>query len=112
MPPRKGRRCRRIGGRRGFRPLGVPMDAAARQYVTLDEFEVLRLCDLEGKTQAAAGEFMGVSRGTVQRLAMSARTKVVDALLNQKILILLDEAERIGPRRTYETESADRHPEQ
>ena len=34
----------------------------------LSELEAMRLCDLEGLDQSAAGERMGVSRGTVQRL--------------------------------------------
>ncbi len=90
MPYRKCRQCRQLGGRRGFRPIGIPAHLLERQVLDLDEFEALRLCDLEGKQQAEAGEVMGVSRGTVQRLLVKARSKVVDALLHQKILILLD----------------------
>ena len=90
MPHRKGRQCRRLGGGRGFKPMGIPAHMLERQVLDLDEFEALRLCDLEGKRQAEAGDAMGVSRGTVQRLLVRARAKVVDALLHQKILILLD----------------------
>ena len=90
MPYRKGRQCRRIGGRRGFKPMGVPVRMLEQVVLTLDEFETLRICDLEGKKQIEAGEAMGVSRGTVQRLLVKARAKVVDALLNQKILVLTD----------------------
>ena len=90
MPYRKGRQCRRIGGLRGFKPMGVPVRMLEQVVLTLDEFETLRICDLEGKKQIEAGEAMGVSRGTVQRLLVKARAKVVDALLNQKILVLVD----------------------
>lgn len=90
MPHRKGRQCRRLGGRRGFKPMGIPAGMLEEAMLSLDEFEALRLCDLEGKQQAEAGEIMGVSRGTVQRILVRARSKVVDALLNQKILVLLD----------------------
>ena len=41
----------------------------------------MRLCDLDGLDQITAGERMGVSRGTVQRLLGSGRRKVVEALL-------------------------------
>ena len=58
--------------------------------LSLDEFEALRLCDLEGMNQEEAGDAMGVSRGTVQRILVKARARVVDALLNQKLLVLLD----------------------
>ena len=43
----------------------------------VDELEALRLCDLEGLDQSGAGERMGVSRGTVQRLLKSGRKTVV-----------------------------------
>jgi predicted DNA-binding protein (UPF0251 family) len=94
MPHKKGRQCRRLGGRRGFKPMGIPAHFLETQVLGLDEFEALRHCDLEGRMQSEAGEAMGVSRGTVQRLLVAARAKVVDALLNQKILVLLDEGER------------------
>jgi len=70
--------------------MGVPAHLLEQVVLTLDEFETLRICDLEGKKQIEAGEAMGVSRGTVQRLQVKARAKVVDALLNQKILVLID----------------------
>jgi len=70
--------------------MGIPAEMLDQAVLSLDEFEVLRLCDLEGKQQAEAGKVMGVSRGTVQRLLVKARAKVVDALLNQKIIVLLD----------------------
>jgi predicted DNA-binding protein (UPF0251 family) len=44
------------------------------------EIEALRLVDLEGLSQKAAGEKMGVSRGTVWRLVQSARKKTAQAL--------------------------------
>jgi len=53
-----------------------------------DELEALHLCDGEGKTQEEAGECMGVSRGTVQRLLAKARSKVAQALVGQKALAI------------------------
>ena len=77
--------------------MGIPASMLEQAVLSLDEFECLRLCDLEGKQQAEAGEAMGISRGTVQRLLVKARAKVVDALLNQKILVLLDGYEHEAP---------------
>ncbi len=59
-------------------------------YLTLSrsELEVVRLCDLEGLDQTQAGETMGVSRGTVQRLVKSARAKVAEALITSKALVI------------------------
>lgn len=53
-----------------------------------DELEAIRLCDHLGLTQAQAGERMGISRGTVQRIITSARQKVARALTQCKALIL------------------------
>lgn len=57
-----------------------------------DELEAVRLCDVEGMTQTAAGKVMGVSRGTVQRLVCSARKKIVESiLLGRALMIELEE---------------------
>lgn len=55
-----------------------------------DEVEVLRLCDLEGLTQEQAGQQMGVSRGTVQRILTTARKKMASAIVNGEALILTE----------------------
>jgi len=53
-----------------------------------DELEALRLCDVEGLHQAVAGERMGVSRGTVQRLLKSGRETLVRAVAENAALIV------------------------
>ena len=45
-----------------------------------DELEALKLCDADGLKQEEAGEKMGISRGTVQRILSAARKKVATAL--------------------------------
>jgi len=52
-----------------------------------DELESLKLCDLDGLTQEEAGERMGISRGTVQRILSSARKKSAMALSQGKALV-------------------------
>ncbi len=52
----------------------------------LDELEAVRLCDVEGHDQAGAGERMGVSRGTVQRLLKSGREKLARAVIESSAL--------------------------
>jgi excisionase family DNA binding protein len=53
-----------------------------------DELEALRLCDGEGLTQEQAGERMGVSRGTIQRLVASGRQKVIDTIVIGRALVM------------------------
>ena len=50
--------------------------------IELDEFEAMRLCDLEALDQESAGDQMGVSRGTIQRLADSGRKKLIGAIVS------------------------------
>lgn len=89
MPRRyKQRNCRRLDGNRNFKPSGIPARELEKIVLNLDEFEALRLCDYDGLSQIEAGEAMEVSRGTVQRLLISGRKKVVDVLLHSKELIL------------------------
>ncbi len=60
------------------------------ETVTLraDEFEALRLADLEGLYQEDCAQRMGISRTTLSRTLGEARRKVTDALLNGKRLIV------------------------
>jgi predicted DNA-binding protein (UPF0251 family) len=58
------------------------------------EVEALRLVDLEGLSQEAAGVKMSISRGTVWRLVQSARKKVAQALTEGRPLTISTEANR------------------
>lgn len=67
------------------------LDTAA---LSLDQFEAMRLCDFEGLDQAAAGERMGISRGTVQRLLYEGRRRLIGGILhNQAITVTLKQGE-------------------
>ena len=70
-----------------FKPSGIPMTALDHITLYRDELEALRLCDHEGMTQEQAGRSMGISRGTVQRLLMSGREKIVGAIISSKAII-------------------------
>ena len=54
--------------------------------LTLDEFEALRLCDMEGYEQSRIAKTMRVHRSTVSRILSSARKKLADALVNIKAI--------------------------
>lgn len=87
---KKERCCRELGGEKLFKPRGIPGRNLVINNIAIDEFEAMRLCDLEGKSQIEAAEIMGISRGTIQRLILKGRKKVVDSLLNDKGLLIED----------------------
>jgi uncharacterized protein len=67
--------------------------------LTLDEFEALRLADLDGQYQAHAAAQMGVSRATFGRIAASAHRKVADALVHGHALRIEGGPIDMGPWR-------------
>lgn len=79
---KKERCCRRFNGEMIFKPIAIPLKELAEVKIGLDEFEAMRLCDVEELDQAQAGERMGVSRGTIQRLLSSGRKKLISAFLH------------------------------
>ncbi len=75
--------CRRVSGEPGrkvFKPVGVPLSALEEIVLSMDEFEAIRLADLEGLYQEQAAECMNVSRQTFGRIIETARRKVVQVL--------------------------------
>ena len=73
---------------KAFKPTGIPMGEIEKIALYRDELEALKLCDMDGLTQEEAGEKMGISRGTVQRLLSEARRKTATALAECKALVL------------------------
>ena len=85
--PLKPRRCGCPYRDIAFKPTGVPMAALDKIFISRDELEALRLCDLLGLTQEEAGSRMEISRGTVQRIVTTARQKVAKALVERTALV-------------------------
>lgn len=82
-------KCRRICANPSsgyFKPRGIPMSEIEDVNLTLDEFEAIRLADLEGMYQEDAAKMMKISRQTFGNIIESARRKVADAIINGKAL--------------------------
>jgi len=54
--------------------------------LTVEEFEAVRLKDLEEMDQEKAAKKMGVSQPTFHRMLVSGRKKIADALVNGKAI--------------------------
>lgn len=80
-------KCRRVCGlpdHTAFGPMGA--DSAQAVTMTVDEYETIRLIDLEGLTQEECAAQMGIARATVAGIWTRARRKSADALVNGKQL--------------------------
>ncbi len=91
--PKKIRRCEGNFCGRAFKPTGISLVNLKQIPLFRDELEALKLCDYEGLFQEQAGEKMGVSRGTVQRILTSARQKTAEALSTGAALVFAEEDE-------------------
>lgn len=81
--------CRQIGampGRNCFQPEGAESESCDEVQLNLDEYEAIRLADLEGLYQEQAAVRMNISRQTFGRIVETARRKVADVLVNGKVL--------------------------
>ncbi len=86
MPrPRKWRKVCCLPGSNCFGPLNVP---AQESFIimSVDEYETIRLIDLQGFTQEQCAEQMSIARTTVQHIYSDARKKLADSLVNGKVL--------------------------
>ncbi len=86
MRPKKTRWIKCEPGERCFRPKCKPVNKLEGVTMALDEFEAIRLADLEGLTQEQIAKKMKVHRSTVARILKSAHLKVADALVNIKAI--------------------------
>ncbi|MCK9573344.1 MAG: DUF134 domain-containing protein [Candidatus Omnitrophica bacterium] len=86
MRPKKTRWVNCAPGERCFKPICKPLNRLACVCLTLDEFEAVRLADLEGLKQIDAAKKLKISRPTFSRIISSARNKIADGLVNIKAI--------------------------
>lgn len=87
MPrPRKTRRVCSLPNFQMFGPANRTINEDNLIVMMVEEFEVIRLMDLEGLDQEQCAERMGVARSTVQRMYNDAKRKIANSLVNGKML--------------------------
>lgn len=86
MRPKKTRWIKCMPGERCFKPMCRPMNRLKAVSLTLDEFEAVRLADLERLKQVDAARRLKISRPTFSRIVSSARNKIAEGLVNIKAI--------------------------
>ncbi len=69
-----------------FKPAGIPAKELDEIFITVDEFEAVRLADFEGLNQREASDTMHVSQPTFNRILTSARKKIAETIVRGIVL--------------------------
>lgn len=83
------RKRRRVCGLPKYQLFGPNTEGNGHNQIikmSIEEYEVIRLIDLEGLEQEQCAEIMEVARSTVQRMYIVAKQKVADCIVNGKTL--------------------------
>jgi predicted DNA-binding protein (UPF0251 family) len=86
MRPKKKRWVKCGPGEKCFTPQCTPKGGLKGSTLTIDEYEAIRLADVEGLKQEEAAKKMKISRPTFSRIISSAHRKIGDALVNIKAI--------------------------
>lgn len=84
--PRKWRRVCTLPKINIYGPIDLSLGVEGLIMMTVEEYESIRLMDLEGLNQEQCAESMGIARSTIQRIYDDARKKLADSVVNGKIL--------------------------
>lgn len=84
--PRKWRKVCCLPESNRFGPLNVQINQEHFITMSVDEYETIRLIDLEGFTQEECANQMNIARTTVQGIYNDARIKLAESLVRGKVL--------------------------
>jgi uncharacterized protein len=84
--PKKWRKVCCLPENSQFGPLNAKNNQENYITMTVDEYETIRLIDLEGFTQEECANQMNVARSTVQGIYNDARKKLAESLVNGNVL--------------------------
>jgi predicted DNA-binding protein (UPF0251 family) len=94
MPRMKKNRC--IGSRPLYKKYGPKGYRGVEEIVLkLEEYESIRLMDIEDLTQQQCADKMKVGRSTFQRIYKTARKKLAESIILNKDIIFSDEENNI-----------------
>lgn len=89
MPrPMKKRKVCSLPKANKFGPLNLRVDSKNYINMRVDEYETIRLIDLEGFNQEECAKQMNVARTTVQGIYNEARKKLAESLVYGKVLLI------------------------
>lgn len=83
------RMCRRLhfrGKVHYFKPQGVSLRSLEEILLSREELEAIHLKDYDGLDQLQAAQKMSTSQSTFQRILVSARKKIAQAIIEGKAL--------------------------
>lgn len=86
--PRKWRKVCCLPETKLFGPINASINQESFIKMTVDEYETIRLIDLEGFIQEECADQMNIARTTVQRMYNDARKKLAESLVNGKVLTI------------------------
>jgi len=69
-----------------FKPRGIPLSELEEVVILVEEYEAVRLKDLEELDQEECARRMNISQPTFHRLILSARKKIADAIIKGKAI--------------------------
>jgi predicted DNA-binding protein (UPF0251 family) len=85
-----------------FKPRGIPLMELEKVTLAFDEYEALRLADLDGLYQEDAAIRMKISRATFGRILVSAHRKVAEALINGKAIKIEGGVVKMAQKRMFQ----------
>lgn len=86
--PMKWRRVCSLPKSKRYGPIDSDFNEEDIVKMTIDEYETIRLIDLEGLNQEECSKQMNVARTTVQGIYIEARRKLAESLVNSKLLVI------------------------
>ena len=89
MPkPKKERTVAALPAVTYFKPRGIPLSELEQTVLAVEEYEAVRLNDLESLSHEEAAARMNISRPTFTRLVGEAHRKIAEAIVHGRALCI------------------------